>query len=485
MQTLTQTPRLLVFSFLILSSCSLFTIAPSKRATAMASRISAALHRADLPDEFYDSLYECALAGDDFPRVSDFRKALEHELPDSPATIRSLGGLYELLTREVPRRLNENVTSSRDLLGILTAIEIGDARHEETARLQSEIKAYWNEIAGETGFRAAIIKAEGKPIPCRTHPLVCAGRKIMNTIYQSCNAADLPPVTAATPDLTGVRIVGLHENGIGNRRTIEDREKFLKSNYYLSRYHAPGPQCFDVTKEPPIYDYGGKPLATVGYDQTFDFFTDNGSGSPELGTDCSGFVYSALAVAGLKARAEGRLKGITVNGVSASMFMDPKGSGLDCFNFATFDRAHSLRPGDILASNGHVVFIDSVEKDPFGIADIKNESECKPENMHASQFRFTIMQSSPNKGGLGVQRTWAADFFDTMEGAMSKALREDAAIACRAKFHNAEVATAMTSASLIRHLNTAVCSGEPVRLAHEDCVSKCTVKPSQNRAQLF
>jgi hypothetical protein len=309
---------------------------------------------------------------------------------------------------------------------------------------------------------------------CKKHPAVCGGQKILNTIYQSCEPSKLPPITSETEDTQGIQIVGLHRNGIGNRRTIASLQSLLVTDYYLRDYHQPNQSCFDILKSPPIYDYGGKPYASVGSKATLNFFKDNGSGTEVLGTDCSGFVFSALAAGGLKVRKSVRLKPVSVNGISASMFFHPQESGLDCMDYATFDHSENLRSGDVLASRGHVVLIDSVGKDPLGIAKFHKSSQCTLENMDSKRFNFVLLQSSPSKGGIGVQRTRAADYFSTPgEEDMTKALKDEAVAACLAQTQTQKIQAPATTASLTRHLASQECSDAPVALDFEECISSC------------
>lgn len=306
------------------------------------------------------------------------------------------------------------------------------------------------------------------------HPAVYGALKTIATSYQSCEAGQRPAMTSDTRNVEGISIVGTHPNGVGRIRAISDLPRLLRTDYYLLSYERPSSSCFKIQSSPLIYDYGGKPSTDTGTDAVLDLFRNAGTGGQVLGIDCSGYVYSALATAGLKLKSSGRLKAIGVHGVNASMLMNPRSNGLTCLDLVTFTSRETLKPGDLLASSGHVVMIESVGPDPLGIASITRESDCKRTNISLSRLDFTILQSSPSKGGIGINHMRAADYLAD-GGSMATAMIEHAVNACLAKFRG-PIVSKSSSANLVRHKGTSECLDRPVRLAREECIAGCATE---------
>ncbi len=302
---------------------------------------------------------------------------------------------------------------------------------------------------------------------------VYGARKAFATAYQSCDVTRLPALSKATPDVAGIKVIGMYPDGIGKRRVVGDLQKLLKTDPYLSANHPGFNTCFDVEKSPLIYNYGGKPNSEAG---TLNFFLHGGTGTTTLGVDCSGFVYTAMAAAGLKLKSSGHLKAYDVAAVPARAFQNPAANHLDCLNLATFTDQENLIAGDILASSGHVVIIDTVGDDPFGIAAITNEKDCVTAHINPARFDFAILQSSPTKGGIGIDRIRAADYL-TEEPAMLKAMIQNAVSACLAKTRHQTVESHSSQASLIRHSTAASCQDAAIKLNHEECVALCPAVP--------
>ena len=125
----------------------------------------------------------------------------------------------------------------------------------------------------------------------------------------------------------------------------------MRTNPYFKNYSKPSASCFDVTKTPLIYDYGGRPVTTTGL---YDLFKNSGSGTAALGTDCSGFVYMAVTSAGLRVKKGTAIKPSLIAGATSSQFTNPQKNGLTCFDYVKFSGRDSLRAGDVVAKNGHV-----------------------------------------------------------------------------------------------------------------------------------
>lgn len=305
---------------------------------------------------------------------------------------------------------------------------------------------------------------------------VYGGMKTIATMYQSCEAATRGALGNEVGNVQGITVVGKHKSGTGNVRQVTNKNAFLSTHPYVGRavYNRPLPSCHDVQSFPSIYDYGGKPFTSASSPKEMNFFKNAGTGSKELGIDCSGLVFSAYATAGLKL-SKGALKASLVNGVSSTMLTQPQRNGLTCLDHATFNSRASLMSGDIIAIAGHVVMVAEVGNDPFGIASISSASQCTLSNMSIGRFNFNIMQSSPSKGGIGVNRMRAREYL-TAGTTMGQGMLAHAVNACKAKFQSSGLVSKASQASVVRHLGTSECKDSvPVKLTEEECLNSCSV----------
>lgn len=304
---------------------------------------------------------------------------------------------------------------------------------------------------------------------------VYGGMRTIATIYQSCEAGTRGPIGAETPNAQGIKLVGQHPSGNGGRRQIQNLKALLATQPYIGNltYKRPLPTCHDIQATPPIYDFGGKPFTSASNEKVMNFFKNAGTGSRELGIDCSGFVVSAYAAVGLKLKKETALKASLVNGVSSTMLMQPQKNGLTCLDHASFNAKSNLKPGDMIAIAGHVVMVADVGKDPFGIDGFTSASQCKAANLSSSKFNFSIFQSDPSKGAIGVNRM-RASYYLASSGTMERGLIDHAINACKAKFQSTAIISKSSKASVIRHAGTSACvDAVPVQLAKEECLSSC------------
>jgi len=456
---------------------------------------------------FWNALYGFALDREQFahPKVMTqafdqvFKEGRFKDLSENEREqlTQLLTELYELLSDHSLQKLGVNPYDSGKTLETLTNLEMGARDTPAKAELQDRIRAKFAEIEkfASDALLAHSCPPPAAPVPETSqeppatqpgtifdvwretqHPVVYGALKSFATSYQSCDVGFSSAITSSTKDVKGISIVGTHPNGVGKQRVISNLDALINSHPYLSNYIRPADTCFNVLRNPMIYDYGGKPYADNSLDSELNFFRDAGTGTSALGTDCSGFVYSALASAGLKLKESGRLKAINVMGVPASMYMKPQENGLTCFDYAAFDREQNIRPGDILASSGHIFIVEDVGPDPLGIGWIKNEANCTTSNIDVSKFDFTILHSSPVKGGIGILRMRAADYLKD-GGSMTTAMIQHAVNACLAKTKKTKIVTRSSSASLVRHKGTAECLDRPIRLTYEDCLARCPAAP--------
>lgn len=305
------------------------------------------------------------------------------------------------------------------------------------------------------------------------NPEVYGARRVLATAYQSCSVLNLPPMTNSTPDVQGIEVTGTHSSGAGLTRAIASLAQVVASDYYIKGQTLAKNTCFEIRNAPMIYDFGGKPYTTSSQPQILDFFKNGGSGTSVLGIDCSAFVFSALATAGLKMDPDPAkvLKADLVQGIGSSAFKEPQSNGLRCLNKISVSAAQSILPGDIVAINGHVVMIDTVGADPFGLGKITQLSDCTAAKLPVSRFDFGIAQSAPVKNGIGINRYKASEYVAT-SSTFTAGLQAYAVAACKAKF-GGSAAINSPNLSVVRHAKTPECMTEPLQLNNDDCISSC------------
>ena len=288
---------------------------------------------------------------------------------------------------------------------------------------------------------------------------------VMATAYQSCQVLGLPLVDASTANVQGV-VRGAKIDAVGYGRVYTD-VALLKRSHYYHRGQTYGPACANQDKAPLVYDYGGKPAITSS--SALDLFTNSGGG-PALGVDCSAFVSTAAAIAGNLYRASTANKATYTRFVSRD-FINPTTSGWTCYDSVKVAPNAFIQPGDIAAVQGHVVMIDQVGSDPFGIANVRSSSECSA--LSYRNFDFAIIQSSPSKNSLGINRFFVKDYL-VNEPHMQSMFAGYAKQACLSKFDKI-VRTPVTSAyGIIRHKQTASCLAPKIALRNESCISSCS-----------
>ncbi|MEK7356803.1 MAG: hypothetical protein AAB250_10155, partial [Bdellovibrionota bacterium] len=307
---------------------------------------------------FWDEMDQIPLDDLAFPSAEamriEFENALARRLPnargaDREALSEALTDLYRTLTVDAVRALRVDEQSKEEILGLITSIEIGDRTTAEKSAIQDTVREKFEAIerVAKSLEPAALpacsttppsgSKAPTTPVPAPAkgtlfaewkatrHPAVYGGLKTFATSYQSCQVGTSPAITKSVQDLQGIKIVGTASDGVGSLREISDLPALLRTHPYLATYKKPAASCFDVTASPLIYDYGGRPV--VSSTGVFDFFKNSGP-TKVLGTDCSGYVYMALATAGLRIKSGVKLKGSTIYGVSSHLFVNPQSNGL-------------------------------------------------------------------------------------------------------------------------------------------------------------
>lgn len=289
--------------------------------------------------------------------------------------------------------------------------------------------------------------------------------KVFATAYQSCRVLDLPEMDRATTYVKGITKSGSHEDGIGGKRYITDLKSVQNTHYYI-RGIASESNCKDVKNNPLIYDYGGSPQVTS---TSINFFANAGSGTEVLGVDCSAFISSGIAASGLRYKPGLENKTIYIR-QNSKKFIDASTSGFSCFENVTVSKNSSIKPGDIVGVAGHVVAVDKVGDDPFGLRLLKSTSDC--ETINYKNFDVVISQSSPSKNGIGINKYSAKDYLEE-SGKMRTAFVSMGKQACLAYFNNKSIKPKSADWGFLRHKGTAECLAPQVHIEGESCTKKC------------
>lgn len=465
----------------------------------------------NLEAKLWDGLKTYLIEQKQIPAAQDMKKALHAKIEkltahngqlnsaDIAKINSNLDALIDSLLSEAPQ--GERVESSAQLLGLLSAIDVGDRSTVFRSYIQDRVRG--NLTALKKTIQSYDLNCNTTPEASPSSPIknpseetaapvvanydydyqkkqakdagvsaaVFGERWAFATAYQSCQSLQAEALSAKTADIQGIKITGKHPDGIGNRRMIASLSDVQATHPYLKDISTYGKTCFNVRQNPLIYDYGGKPYATTAANSPIDLHKDNGDGTSVLGIDCSGFVFTSMAAAGLKLQAGRSLKASDSWAWGSTSYVEPQKNGLTCLAKISVSPATSLKAGDIVAVQGHVILIDKVGADPFGIAGARTEKDCAA--VTSQGFDFIIAQSSPSVGAVGINHFEAKDYLPTEEK-MNVGLQKYAYYACLARLNNKAYAPNLGTLSVVRHKGTAECLAPRVALAHESCIQNCS-----------
>ncbi len=442
----------------------------------------------------YDVLYKSLVDLNEVPSESELRGAFEKALGTSSQWHADDSQFLDLISEFYQILLKMPATNPQDLLQKVTAAEIGDQSTDDSKQVQDQLqqfKAKWKQYTSQLDMECPATPPAAVPSDPETEStttttfpsgqnaatrnvLSVSARSVLVTAYQSCGAIRVPALTKATPDVQGISRVGVHADGIGAKRQITDLNAFLRTDPYLSVLDTSA-SCQNVRSNPPIYDYGGKPYTTSDANSKLDLFKNAGTGTSVLGIDCSAFVFSAIASSGLKLDPDQKMKAIFVHGISSTMYMNPTDNGMRCLSKVKMGVSGSLQEGDIVAIKGHVFMIESVGKDPLGISKAQAAVQCA--TLTSSGFDFVIIQSSPSKNGVGINRYRGADYLSE-EPTIRKGFEEYAKQACLAKFQKTDVLMKADNFQIIRHNQASNCKDQRIALVGESCAQTCSAVAS-------
>jgi hypothetical protein len=450
----------------------------------------------------YDSMYDYLDNENEAPQLNDFSAALSEKIDalaisqkiDNPQAVaqlkQNITDLYKVLI-EKASELKQTKTSKEHLQTIIE-MEMGDVSTTENVQLnQVSAKAFSkvdqavqqldvqcgqsSPTAGEEIEEPSSGGSTGGTVDdgvdsagtVATKSVLKGSRNVLVTAYQSCAVLEIPEMSASTPNVAGIERYGTHSDGVGGQRRVASLSSVQSTHPYIKVAGGAQSGCFNVRSNPLIYDYGGS--ASVA-NNIIDFSKNAGSGTSALGVDCSAYVSAAIAAGGLRYKPGVDNKAIYIR-QNSSKFINATNSGFTCFKNVTVTPTSTIQPGDILGVNGHVVIVDKVGADPFGIKRLKSASDCNSITS-SSNFDFVVSQSSPSKGGVGLNRYQAKDYLKESTKMMT-AFVGVAKAACKAYFGGISVATPSSEYGILRHKGTTECMSPKIQMANQSCVSQC------------
>lgn len=480
-------------AFFLLASC-----APGRSSIQYASQsINNALGCTDVKSKIFDALYETVDQDQQNLKAfelksevqSKIKKQLiekklsksEHEIADQ-----LLEQVDELLeTMLVDAKDNSNIewkTQIQKLIEYEMENESTDQNvrtHKKINQLTKNIKELSSnlDLSCQSSDNSSVFPgSSGSVLPdpgsskFNTTSLYSGMNRVFTTLYQSCQVKDLPDMDARTPNVQGItRLAQNHPDGVGGKRVIGNLSSVQNTHYYIRGVASTGlPSCYTVRNNPPIYDYGGEPAVSNG-NRTINLFKNAGTGTAALGVDCSAYVSSGIAAAGLRYKPDVKNKPIFIRQTSSN-FINAKKSGFSCFDNVTVTPKATVKPGDIVSVPGHVVTIDKVGNDPFALRFVSNINGCN--QLNYKDFDISVSQSSPSKGGIGVNKYKVKDYLDET-GKMRNAFVQMGYNSCLAKFQNTNKQPISSDWGFIRHKGTTECMDEPISMVGESCVQQC------------
>ncbi len=445
---------------------------------------------AQLQSKVFDSMYSYLDEQQEIPDLEELKSVISLKI-DEIAKEQNIhdGEQLEIFKQEYNKifdilisdsRRAKNVSDIKEHIQTLIEMEMEDQSSTANIQLNNKLATQFSKVKSLSNALNLACNEDPRNNPpppgdddtastTQTYTRMTAGMSnVIATAYQSCQSIEIPPITGATQDVLGItRLPGSHPDGIGGRRVVGNLSQVQSTHPYVNvAGNTTSSSCFNVHSNPLIYDYGGEPSVSGNI---INFFKNAGSGTTVLGVDCSALVSAAAAVGGLRYKPGVDNKAIYIR-QSSSKFISATSSGFTCYDNITLTPTQTIKSGDIAAVVGHVVMVDTVGNDPFGLNLISSESQCSTINYR--NFDFTVAQSSPSKNGIGINRYVARDYLSesykmqTLFVSMAKS-------ACTAKFQNRNVKPSSSSWGIIRHKGTSQCIAPKIQMTNQSCVSQC------------
>lgn len=218
-----------------------------------------------------------------------------------------------------------------------------------------------------------------------TSNILEAAHRLMDVFYQNCHAHQ----KIYFKELEGFSFE--YNDKTNGKVSIIKNQRLAQKNDYL--------RCSKdnyICTHPPSYLWGGKGKVTHSNQTIFDV-TQN-TNEVELmakhpGLDCSGFVNLVF----IKARllVDHRLPFWELPyEISAKDFMQ----SLSCFE----EKKGEIKKGNVIAWAKHVVIVDHIGSNPFGIKQIKTPEDCNLTKLNPLKASMIVINSKGSSDPLGL-----------------------------------------------------------------------------------
>lgn len=435
----------------------------------------------------FDSMYSYIEQQNEIPKIEILKPILDQKIQiwaekqkiKNKTLLREFTKQYEKLFEIllVTLKNEKNINDPSELLRALIDLEMQDQSSDTNIKLNAEVEKQFQIVKSLS--QELNVECQNQSSPQSPDPVVILNdtsekrmliglNNVFSTVYQSCKTLELPALDASVPDVSGItRLPQNHPDGIGGRRVVTNLPAVQQTDPYI-RFsgNQSSAACFNVRSNPLIYDYGGEPSTL---NNILNFFKNAGSGTSALGVDCSAFVASVLAAGGLRYQPGLDNKAIFVRQYSQK-FINAKNSNFTCYDNITMTPTSSIKPGDIAAVNGHVLLIDQVGSDPFGLRRLSSINDCS--QISVSNFDFVVAQSSNSKGGIGINKYVARDYLNESPK-MKSLFISMAQSACRSYFQGVSTRPISSEWGIIRHKGTPECLAPKIKMTGQSCVNQC------------
>lgn len=232
---------------------------------------------------------------------------------------------------------------------------------------------------------------------------IVAARRLMDVFYQNCHASKKAPFDfIKSGELKGYRLA--FNEKTGGRVSILSSQLEASQNQYLNCSNKEKNGLLNyLCENPPTYLWAGKGKFQADDKKRFDLF--HNEDNVELmakhpGLDCSGFINLSFLYAHKKVSDQINFEQAPFE-ISAREFMTP----LSCFNEIKIEQNRKIHRGDVIAWNKHIVMIDNVSSDPFGINSIKSPEDCDLRKLNILKSKMVILNSKGSNDPNGNLET--------------------------------------------------------------------------------
>jgi hypothetical protein len=199
---------------------------------------------------------------------------------------------------------------------------------------------------------------------------------------------------------------------------VDNLQLAQNSQYYINCKDDSKPS---ICQNPPSYTWGGmgwyerdsENKLSLNLHGNDEMTTKLSKGRP--GLDCSGFTYAVFSNAKLRVTTDLNLTPSfkTADNTPARSYMNLDDKS--CFREINFGKhpQRDLQQGDIITWKTHMVILDTIGKDPFGIGHIASIGDCRVAKIKPENSTLTFFNS---KGGFephkrATLRTYGINYY--------------------------------------------------------------------------